>query len=141
MNRFFQLSVAVIIVAATLSAYPWTHAQDNEPQVNPEIRKLLIERRDIFRELVELIEERIHGSEQLTPDQLWIFAAARNDLLEAEIALATNPEERVQLLEAAVEVARRFEVTLKDRHESGDAILRATANRIQAEVRLLKAAE
>lgn len=140
MIRTFQLSVA-IIVAAALFAYPGSQAQEKEPQANAEIRKLMMDRRDILQSVLELQEERVHGAEQNTPQLLSALLTAHNDLLEAELDLAANKRDRIQLLEALVKQARAFEEEVRDRNESGITILRATAHRIQAEVRLLKASE
>ena len=145
MKRILQYSVVTIIVVGALLAYPGTHGQDKEPQVNPRIHELMAQRRDTLRILVELCEERWRGSNSTNYNQFLALnlalKTAHHELLEAELALAENKNARIQLLENAVKFERAFEEELTERDESDDVILRATVDRMNAEIQLLKASQ
>jgi len=67
---------------------------------------------------------------------------AQGDLLDAELQLAKNREDRIRILAERLKAARELETVTKHRHQAAavslDSWLTAKAERLQAEVDLLR---
>lgn len=110
------------------------------PQVSTDakINKLLVERRDTLRQLLDAVTAR-HRVGQATINQV---LRAQSGLLHAELQLANTREDRVRIREERLKTARELESVSKHQYEAAaaprDSWLEAKAGRLQAEIDLLR---
>ena len=102
------------------------------------IQKLTSQRVQVLQELVDLAREKYeHGVGSL--DEV---IAAEQSLLNAKLESTTDADERVAIREIRVSLAKDLESQVAIRVEGGIApralLLNATANRLQAEIELLR---
>ena len=115
-----------------------TAAQNQTSLADVRIRDLLTQKRDVLK-------ERLDGTQQLydvgdtQPDRV---LNARTDLLRAELDLVTSKAERIAVLESQLKTQKEFEQWATRRFEDGtdsfDAKFIATADRLEAEIALLR---
>ncbi|WP_413432739.1 hypothetical protein [Crateriforma spongiae] len=109
---------------------------DSTDDMDPVIRKLLTERRDTFKSLVEIVNESylVGRAEHRQLIQV------QNDLLQAELDLATTRSERLKLYQQLVDNLQAYEKLLEARFANGTTqqtdVLSTKADRLKAEVAL-----
>lgn len=133
-----QPFIAAALAAAGVAAAIASAQQSAQPAADATIRELLTERRDVLAQRVELLE-RLHEQGAIDYERLF---SARDQLLEAELELATDKSERIALLGQRVEQMRTLEELLESRFGGGQvtetAALEATAARLQAQIELMR---
>lgn len=101
-----------------------------------EVRELMIQRRDVLKQRATTLDT-MYQAGRLKLDSV---LRGRDQLLEAELHLAENTEQRQAIYEQRVENMRKLEETIQARFDNGDAqyeaSLAATAARLQAEINL-----
>ena len=136
MNTRLLLATLTVAMVCTGTAV-FSVAQNSSSNPEHEIRDLLTQRCDVLRERADTIEAAFKGG---TADADAVITA-RNDLLHAELKLATDPVERVALCESNVANMNRIEELARVRFNNGTAykqdVLAATAARLSAEIELL----
>lgn len=104
---------------------------------SPKVMALLKERRDLLAERLKLLEMQHGHGEQVTWKEL---VEARDELLVAELALATTKPKRIEVLTSRVENLKSAEELYMVQRDNGDAgttdVLKAKARRLAAEVDL-----
>ncbi|TWT65697.1 TolC family protein [Crateriforma conspicua] len=134
-----------ILVAITAGLLVIQHSDaDNQPSnheansndMDPVIRKLLTERRDTYKSLVEIVNESylVGRAEHRQLIQV------QNDLLQAELDLATTRSERLKIHQQLVDNLQAYEKLLEARFANGTTqqtdVLSTKADRLKAEVAL-----
>lgn len=134
-NAVFFFAVAVLFGTVSFAARYSLSAQESKKS---KVTVLLEERREALKTRLEVIEKLVSVNKS-TPEAL---IAAREDLLNAEIEMATNTSGRVAALEQKVENARRLEEVMQQRKHEAKAteaeVLLAKAARLGVEVELLR---
>lgn len=106
--------------------------------VPDEVRKLMTQRRDVLQ-LREKTLNELYKAGELGLDAV---LRSRDQLWEAELQLAESTEQRVAICEKKVENMRKLEETIKLQFNQGEgqyeAVLEATAARLQAEIDLAR---
>jgi outer membrane protein TolC len=120
--------------ATLLDAQPSAEAGTTET-----VRALLKDKLATLRELVPMLEER-HRAGIVSIDKV---SQAKIEVLKTELELTESAKEQVKLHEKIVAVAKEVEEALKARLASGliepMQVLRAKANRLDAEIALERA--
>jgi outer membrane protein TolC len=102
-----------------------------------ELDELLTERRDTLRKLVDAVELQYHHG-TATLDSV---VRASNDLLVAELALASSEADRITIIERLVGNMKKLEEMVSARYNAGRAtvseVLSARVARLNAEILLL----
>ncbi|QDV66291.1 hypothetical protein [Crateriforma conspicua] len=137
-----------ILVAITAGLLVIQHSDaDNQPSdheansnnmddMDPVIRKLLTERRDTYKSLVEIVNQSylVGRAEHRQLIQV------QNDLLQAELDLATTRSERLKIHQQLVDNLQAYEKLLEARFANGTTqqtdVLSTKADRLKAEVAL-----
>jgi hypothetical protein len=105
------------------------------------IKARLEQKRDVLKQRLEAFEVLVKSGNS-TPDAT---LAARDDLLDAELALATDKPQRIAVLERKLDNAKQYESVLTQQRGNGRALLTdslmATARRLDAEIALLRERE
>lgn len=107
------------------------------------VRALMEERRDVLQQRAEAFEA-LKNIGQSTPAEV---ISARNDFLDAELALASDQTQRMDVLNRKLENARQYESLMKARRASARGtmadVLMATAGCLDVEIEIarLQAAE
>lgn len=138
-----RIVISVLVLVACVGAAMSTRTAESQDRQQSDrddrINKLLAERRDTLRGVVDAAMEQYISGEAL----LDTVIHARKGLLEAEMELATTNAERIRIHEKRVKNLRQLEDSVKDRHAAGTAgvrqVLTAKAARLKAEVELLRA--
>jgi hypothetical protein len=103
------------------------------------VNDLLKERRDVLREVIKGVRQRIEAGRGI-PDET--LANTFRMLTQVELELTDNPRERIALLEKNVEMAKEVEAIQKARHDAGvDTLMEydaAKAALLKAETALLR---
>ena len=110
-------------------------ADDVEPKAGAEkVKKLQTERRDVLKKLVEARENEFMAGR----GTLDVLLGATRDPLQAELELATTPKQRLAAHAARLELAKKIEEVMKNRHDAGRATqadyLQSQAARLDAEI-------
>lgn len=111
----------------------------SKDEANKAIRKLLTERRDVLRQLVQVqFEEYRVGKTDLRA-----IVDARRQLLSVQLELKTGRAERVKLLTDFLALEKEVEAVVRKRHQVGAVgmsdVLQAHALRLDIETQLLRA--
>lgn len=126
---FFSLGAAILMLVLQ---------QPNGLADEAKIAKLLENRRDVLRRVVQLHEMAYRNG----AGTLGELIAAKRELVEAELEFCKMADERIELRKAVVKFAKDYEAMAKKRFEVGDMqeveVLRATTMRLRAEVELLR---
>ena len=131
--------LAIVCCAIALVAGSAARAQQaSKSDARSELTRLLTQRRDTLQMRVELLEQRLAQSEA-TIDSV---VTARNQLLDANLQLATTKKQRLEILRKRIDNMRELEDAMKQRHEDGKttmvSVLAVTAGRLQAEIDLAR---
>ena len=130
----------ILLVIGGLLLLPWLITsstdtpQDSQPvSVNTQ-HNLLVQRRDILEEHLELEKRRYTAGVSTEED----VAFANDFFLKAELELASSQKERIEICEKRFDNARRLERNLVILNDVGHAprsrVLLATATRLQTEI-------
>lgn len=141
MQTRFSFAV-MILVGATFVNGSFTQAQESaEPASRTELKELLTKRRDVLRQLVKAMEEK----RSIGVLQVDSVVAAREQLLNADLQLATTQKQRLEIYQERIDNMQVLEDSLKVRHQAVGApvesLLAATAARLQAEIDLAREKE
>ncbi len=132
-------SICLLCIGVSIFARGPVVAQDTDAN-GAKIRSLMEERRAVLQHRVEATQEMTNDARGNPLDVI----AARSDLLDAELAMASNKEQRIDVLQRKLENAKQYEAFMEEQLQraSGDLpdALRATARRLQTEIDLLKEA-
>lgn len=127
------LAVCVCGLTAVADALPGTAA--DEPAG---LRELLTQRRDVLQHVVRIAEEEY----LVAGVSLRELVAARDELLQAELALADGADERQTILQTRrdnmLDLEERIVESFRLGHVSQREVLRVRAARLQAEIDLLR---
>lgn len=118
----------------------WIHVRHVARDLEADLKKLLIERRETLRQRVKALEARFQfGATSLAP-----FTRAMTDLLYAELELCETPAERIAVHQELVRNTKRLEAQVKALRDMGlrggaiEEYLAAKAARLTAEIGLLR---
>jgi len=132
----------ILATALTLTVCYVAPAEDKaEPKEKSaeKIKKFQGERRDLLKKIVDLRFAEFEAG-RATLD---VVLKAAQQLLLAEVELATTPKERLAAHSARLELAKKVEKLEKDRFDAGRAstadYLNAQADRVEAEIGWMKA--
>ena len=128
-------SIAELMYCSDASLAVTQEAEDKE------LRVLLEARRDTLREAVRFTKSRCENGIMSIAD----LSKANISLLDAELELAKNQQERIEIFEKTLEVQIHVESVVKAMvmasEGSTDQLLIATADRMKAEIDLYRAKE
>lgn len=103
---------------------------------SPEAKRLLQERRDVLRQIADL-QGKAYESGQARFDSLLL---AQSDLFEAELELAEQRPQRIEICERLVKTMEGIEAVTQRLHSSGEVgtvdVLRSKAARLKAQAQL-----
>lgn len=140
-NTGLLIMIGVLSLTLVFARQYPTSAQDSGVSRHSKISTLLEERRDALKARVYIIEKLVEIS-QSTSEAL---VAAQADLINAEIEMATNDNERIAAIQRKVENAKQLEAIAEQRKHGGRGseadILMAKAARLGAEIELQRAQE
>lgn len=109
-----------------------------EKPANEQLHDLLVERRDVMKDRLELVKQLFSKTRTDYEEVL----AATDDLLACELELASTSAERVEVLQNRLNVAQELESTVETRVRaalvSTAELYAAKAARLQAEIDLLR---
>ncbi|MGN6135809.1 MAG: hypothetical protein ACTHOU_15080 [Aureliella sp.] len=129
--------VLVLIVSLGLWTRQAVHGQ-NAGDAATKLKVLLQERCDILQRRVDTVQALV-ASGRAGPETV---VAARGDLLDAQLALATDKAQKIEVLERKVDNAKQYEQLKQKGFEAAQSgypeALLATAQRLEAEIELLR---
>ena len=134
-----RLPFAVIaLVASVFVIGSYTNAHQSQEETSTELKDLLTKRRDVLQHLVDTYEKKLsQGRTQVDP-----VVAAREQLLDAKLQLATSKKQRLEICQKRIDNMWRLETAMKLRSEAGqttlESLLLARAGRLQAEIDLAR---
>jgi outer membrane protein TolC len=103
---------------------------------SPEAKKLLMERRNVLKEVNDIQRRGYERGELQLPDLL----LTNRDLLEAELELADDKSQRIAICERLVKTFEDIEAISQRRQASGEVTIMDTLNskaaRLKAQARL-----
>ena len=139
--KYFVLAVVALVVGCVSGMGSSALAQEKDQVHSPEVFKLLTQRRDTLRSLLEIREQKYRTG--LVQND--VVFAARNLVFEAELELATSGKERIAVLEKHVKNLQDFEKFQSSRARTGEstqeALLQVRATRLATQVALLRERE
>ena len=98
----------------------------------------MIQRRDVLLQLVKQLEKKFSQGHCKVDS----VVAARGQLLDAELELATTKDKRLEILQKRIKNLRELEDSLNILHQAGkttlDTLLSARAARLKAEIELVR---
>jgi hypothetical protein len=125
-----------IVIASAIAADPPVPGQDEASQ---QLEFLLKARRDTLRQIVNLLEAERRTGGRATEEPI---LRASNQLLDAELDLASTKAERIALREKVVTNLQQIEKITAAQVGFGvrkpEEALQATAARLKAEIQLLR---
>ena len=133
-----KLVVAVAAVTAALVAVAWAQQDDAQEEIaaQDKAQRLREERLETLQRMVHVMEGRHRTGTVDIVETL----NARHMLYEAQIDVAQEQAELQAAHSKVIENLREIETILAQRHRSGgttlDGVLKATARRLAAEIRL-----
>lgn len=135
------LFVAAILSVGLVLATRYSMSAQDAGKDKSKIMLLLEERRDTLQVRVEMVK-KLADATRSTPEAL---IAAHEDLINAEIEMATNSKERVAAFQRKIENAKEFENVMEQRNRDGKGtgadVLMAKAARLGAEIELQREIE
>jgi hypothetical protein len=138
-GRFGKPDFVAVRIARLSVAIDLARARLRDPDSSPKVKKLLVERRDLARELKELIRQQ---RQQNRVDDRFEQEAAQM-LLEAELPLAETAADRLALLRGEVDRLKKDEEDSKKFLDAGripaDEYQAVQAARLAAEINLARA--
>jgi hypothetical protein len=132
-NRSFAVAITFLAVVACL----WLRLPlEAQGPAQSAVMTMQIERRDVLKTRVEVYEKLV-AIARSSPEEL---AAARNDLFDAELDLATTADQRAAVLQQKLENAKLLEELAQARKHSGRGneadVLLAKSNRLTIEIQI-----
>lgn len=132
------LGIAIFGVGLGLLSIPGKNAGENTESQDAEVRKLLLQKRDLLQERVEYFTQaQIAGT--VSVDHL---PNAQMELLAVELELATSKADRLAILESQLQNRREVELRMTELHENAnvtkDSLVTYQTQRIDAEIALLR---
>ena len=110
-----------------------------DPENEPDLARILEERRDVLRQLVAVRTEAYRAGR----GNLESVVRSQRDLLHAQLRLQDDPRRRIELRSKAVELAKNLERIAESSFRQGSAsqadILEARATRLDLQVELVEA--
>lgn len=138
-RTLLSVLTVLILFSAIVCVASLTNAQNDALRPNDKVHQLLTERRDTLQERRDSIEASFNSGRTESN----ILIGAELDLLDAKLELATQPNERIAILDKMVSDMKRIEDWARGRFENGTGlrhdVLLAKAARLQAEIDLLRA--
>jgi outer membrane protein TolC len=123
----------LIVLPCGLLAAAFTLAT---PPDSAEVKKLLLERRNVLKEITDL-QSKAYESGQVRVDSVLL---AQRDLFEAELELAEQQSQRLEICERLVKTLEHFEAVSQKQHSSGVVssidVLSSKAARLKAQAQL-----
>ena len=143
MKRRHAIVLTVLASSTVATLLCSTIVAQNKTDSAQKIQALLLERRDVLKQRLLVLETQLKNG---LISALDIVVSARNDLLKAELALATNKQQRVELLRQRLKNFQEFEKYNKERFDAGQGsfetdVLLSQAERIQAQIDLMREEE
>lgn len=133
-----MLPFALVVISACIGLSTFTSAENKAVRPDGKLRELLIERRDVLLERHKSIESVFKNGDAVVTAVI----SAENELLDAELALATQPADRITIFEKLVLNMKRIEDWTHQQVNDGTAtridVLLAKAARLQAEIAVLR---
>lgn len=124
---------ASVLVAFSLGATPQP-ADRNQAA----ILELMNERKQLLERMVEVVRWKFEQGECVIDEVI----VAERELLDARLELAATQTQRIAILESQLELARNLETqvarSVDHGHLDPPSLLRAKADRLQAEIELLR---
>lgn len=103
---------------------------------SPEAKKLLLERRNVLKEIAD-IQSKAYASGEV---QIHDVLLTNRELLEAELGLAEQKDQRVAICERLAKTLEEIEAISQRRHASGEVttidVLKSKAARLKAQAQL-----
>lgn len=135
---FFAVAILGI---ATCCAVRMSVLGEDSDSAKSKVTSLREERREVLKVRAETVEKLV-GIAMSTPEEL---IAAREDLLDAELELATSSEQRIGVLQRKLENAKQLEAVMTAKKQAGKGteaeVLLAKAHRLGVEIELAKEQE
>lgn len=134
-KHFLFVSLFAACLATFIFAVQPSQSTDNE-----QINRLMAERRDALQKIVEVFKSK-YDRGMVKIDTVY---RAQNDLLNAELDLATTKGDRVAIMKKQLENFQSMESRARDLQKIGaqggevEVVLTATAARLQAEIQWLR---
>ena len=137
MKRRFQILIAAAISVGVL-AWPVAGGEAKETNQSQKLEELLKERRDTLQQLVEVVTaEYRHGTTGFES-----VARATDQLIDAELELAKNPEGRIAILQRRVELMKGLFAVVDMRLKNGQVtkaqVLAAQATLLKSRIQLIR---
>jgi hypothetical protein len=137
---FVVFAIAMVCVVACFVARFPALGQDSD-SAKSKLTSLLEERRDVLKTRVDMME-RLAKIARSTPEEV---IAARDGLYDAEYELATNSEQRLNVLQQKLENAKQLELVMQQHKRDAKAnethVLSAKASRLGIEIKILREQE
>ena len=137
-SRLICASIVAVVSFAGLAISGSFTSQNDDASLDKRIHTLLVERRDTLRQRSAALDERFTQGRVVFESVLF----ARNDLLDAELELASSKAERIAAHEKRLDNYRELEKLMMARHAVGASTtedgLMAKAARLRAEIELLR---
>lgn len=141
MNHVCQLALVGAVLLPLVGGGPAAESSNGSRQ-NRAPQQLMAKRRDVLREVVTALSVVMHekNGDRDVFSTYQELLAARDQLLQSELALAATDKDRLQLLSVFRDDSRKTEARLKKRLDSSDILLlKAKAEVIKAEIAVLEA--
>lgn len=136
--------VRILVVTAVLVSVIWSAttylnaATGDQTEISSQISELMKERHKVLRKRLDAVQA-MHAAGSVSTDRV---IAANESLLNAELELAANQSERIEICKKRIENLRQLERILAERYTQGsvsiEVSLMATAARLQAEIDCLR---
>ena len=138
MNTRTKMLVAMLAVAVGVLTWPIAGGETKKANEVDKLEKLLTQRRDTLRQLVDVVTEQYrHGTTGFES-----VARATDQLIDAELELAKNPEGRIAILQRRVELMKGLFAMVDMRFKNGQVtqaqVLAAKAALLQSQIHLTR---
>lgn len=131
-------TLATLLVTGALIEALGQESPKSPSRTNTSIVELLQKRRAVLSQLVKLQSEAYRKGEV----SIEAMVDAQQELVRLELELATSDDERITLLEQAVQLARDLEKVTTAKYKAAQAsqadVLKSQAARLNAEIHLLR---
>lgn len=133
-------AVAILFAMPCFAVLLPIFAQDSDSETS-KLTSLFEERRETLKTRLEMVEQLV-GVARSTPEAL---LAARDDLYNAEVEMATNSKDRISALQRKLENAKQRESIMEQRKRKAVGteveVLMAKSDRLGIEIQLLRETE
>lgn len=132
----WQFPTALLVLTSSLLVHSFASSGSWTAEEDTELRKLMVERRDVLRTRAALIQAIISAGDGAERDIMGTRQETDKRLCEAELELAESKEERIEILQSYVKRVAEFEKLMEGRWKA------ATVDRLDylaAQEALLKA--